>query len=234
MGVTYNTKIIRDGLTFHLDFANQKCYPGSGTTINNLNRTGDFTFSPSYAPVFSNGVAYTDGLNPGSTFYENSSLGDHGTNSFTYQILVKPLSSTSVNDPNSARLFEQTGWPDTYHIVAIYDNSGSPSFRFFGGGTDTDSWNVQAPNGTVTLGNWYFITCVIDRENNLAKLYQNETKYQQAYNSIKIIGNADPLSFPSSYAEMEAEYSFIVGYNRALSDEEISYNYNALRGRYGI
>jgi hypothetical protein len=218
-----------------MDFANPKCYPGSGTTIFNLNKTGDFTFNSSLAPTFSNGVAYTNGLNPGSRFFEQTGgLGDHGTNSFTYQMLVKPLSSTSIEDPNSARLYEQLGWPDTYHIVAVYHNSGSPSLRFFSGGTDTDSWNIGTPNGSVTLGDWYFITSTVDRENNLVKLYQNGVKYQQSYVSANTVGNLDPLSFPTSYAEAEAEYSFIIGYSRALTDDEVLYNFNSLRGRYGI
>ena len=36
MGIVYNTSIIRDGLVLHLDAANVKSYPGSGTTWTDL------------------------------------------------------------------------------------------------------------------------------------------------------------------------------------------------------
>lgn len=40
MGIAYNTSIVRDGLLLHLDAANVKSYPGSGTTWNDLSGKG--------------------------------------------------------------------------------------------------------------------------------------------------------------------------------------------------
>ena len=36
MGIAYNTSIVRDGLVLHLDAANKKSYPGSGTVWSDL------------------------------------------------------------------------------------------------------------------------------------------------------------------------------------------------------
>jgi len=36
MGIAYNTSIVRDGLVLHLDAANVKSYPGSGTSASNI------------------------------------------------------------------------------------------------------------------------------------------------------------------------------------------------------
>jgi hypothetical protein len=41
MGIFYNTSIARDGLVLHLDAANKKSYPGTGTTWKDLNGNGN-------------------------------------------------------------------------------------------------------------------------------------------------------------------------------------------------
>jgi len=45
--IAYNTSIVRDGLVLHLDAANVKSYPGSGTVWKDLSGNGnDFTIEP--------------------------------------------------------------------------------------------------------------------------------------------------------------------------------------------
>lgn len=235
MGIVYNTSIIRDGLRFQMDFANPKCYPGSGTTIFNLNRTGNFTFNSSYVPTFSNNIVSFDGQNPGTTIYETSGgLGNHGSSSFTYQFLLNPKISSSIDNAAEARVYEQAGWPDTYHIFGLYHNNGNPQFRFFGMDLNLNYFNITTPSGTAVLNNWYFITCILDRENSLSKLYINDTVYQSSFSLDGDVGNDDRIIFPSAYAEIEMDLSCFIGYSKALSDEEVKYNFNSLRGRYGI
>lgn len=41
MGIAYNTSIVRDGLVLHLDAANVKSYPGSGTVWTDLSGNGN-------------------------------------------------------------------------------------------------------------------------------------------------------------------------------------------------
>lgn len=235
MAVVYNTSIIKDQLYFHLDFANVKTYPGSGSTAFNLRRTGDFSLNNS--PVIANNVASFSGIQNGPFLAENSSFGDQGTNSFTYQFLINPKSSTSTDDPASARVFEQTGFPTTYHILSVAHNSGNRFLNFFGRDTtQTVSFGVNSPAGSITLNTWYFVTTMLDRANNLAILYINDTRYTSSsgMSTLGAIGNSLPLRIPSSYAELQADISCIMGYRKALTDQEVLQNFNALRGRYGI
>ena len=46
MAVGYNPRIVTDGLVLALDAGNTKSYPGSGTNVSDLSRSGyDFTMT---------------------------------------------------------------------------------------------------------------------------------------------------------------------------------------------
>jgi hypothetical protein len=237
MSLGHGPSIIRSGLIFQVDFANLKSYPGSGTVVTNLNGTGNFTISGS--PTFSNGTMYFNGVNGGPHMYETSSLASHGTNSFTYQVLVRPKASTSGDQPGAsgyARIFEQTGFPTTYHVLEIRNGSGFPQYTWFGlDTTQTIGFNLTTSGGTAILNQWHLLTCMIDRTNNKAVLYDNTTRYETAINpALGTLGNSANLKFPSTYAEMEMDLSCAMSYSRALSDAEVKQNFEALRGRFGI
>lgn len=236
MGIAYNTSIVRSQMHLHLDFSNVKSYPGSGTTVTNLKQIGSFTLNNS--PVFSNGIMSFDGLNGGSHMSEagGAGLGSHGTSSFTYQFLINPKSSTSVDDPNTARIYEQTGWPTTYHLLQIVHNGGNSYFNFTGRDTTQSVlFNAFTPGGTAILNKWYLITASLDRSTNFANIYINTTKYQTSFSAtLGTIGNASALRMPPTFSEMQADFSCVLGYQRALTDAEVRQNFEALRGRVGI
>lgn len=234
MSLGHGPSVIRAGLIFQVDFANAKSYPGSGTTVTNLNGTGNFTIFGS--PTFSNGTMYFDGVNGGPNMVETSSLALHGTNSFTYQVLCRPKKSTSTDDPNSARIFEHAGWPATYNILEVRNNSGNPLFATQGRDTNqTLGFSIATPGGSAILNQWYLLTSIVDRATSKHALYVNTTRYENTFNAaMASIGNSSNLKFPSTYAEMEMDLSCAMSYSRALSDTEVRQNFEALRGRVGI
>lgn len=237
MSLGHGPSIIRNGLIFQVDFANLKSYPGTGTTVTNLNGTGNFTIAGS--PTFSNGTMYFNGVNGGPHMYETSSLASHGTSSFTYQVLVRPKASTSGDQPGtsgSARIFEHTGFPITYNVLEVRNNNGNPLFLTQGRDTNqTLGFSISTPGGSAILNQWYLLTSMIDRATSKHILYVNTTRYENTFNAaMGPIGNASNLKFPSTYAEMEMDLSCAMSYSRALSDAEVKQNFEALRGRFGI
>lgn len=234
MSLGHGPSVIRTGLIFQVDFANVKSYPGSGTAVTNLNGTGNFTVSGS--PTFSNGTMYFNGVNGGPHIFETSSLASHGTSSFTYQVLCRPKKSTSGDDPNSARIFEHTGWPTTYNILEVRNNGGNPLFATQGRDTNQSlGFSITTPGGSAILNQWYLLTSMIDRATSKHVLYVNTTRYENTFNaSLGTIGNSANLKIPSTYAEMEMDLSCAMSYSRALSDAEVKQNFEALRGRAGL
>lgn len=246
MSLGHGAGIVRSGLISQIDFANEKS--GSGNTKTNL-VSGAESFTGQNSPVFADGMFQANGLNPGSFMSEGSSgsygagtggLGNHSTGSFTYQFLVRPKTTISLEPQNYTRFFEQSGWPETYVIAGIEDNAGNPRYVFYGKELDQNRvFSIRTANNSVVLNEWVLITCVCDRDVNLAKIYLNNTLSVSGSNGnlsaiTTNIGNDDPIFFPSSYAEMEVDYSCFLIYNRALTDSDIEQNFNALRGRYGI
>ena len=65
MGISYNPKIVTNGLVLCLDAANAKSYPGSGTAwtdLSGLGNTGTLTNGPTYSSA-NNGSIVLDGIN---------------------------------------------------------------------------------------------------------------------------------------------------------------------------
>lgn len=237
MGIAYNTRVIRDGLSFHLDFANPKSYPGSGTAVTDLTKTGNL--STQGAPVFNGTYMYFrgEGAVGGDDRVDvyNSSIGDLGTSSYSFQILINPKTTSSSQNAQYTRIYEQLGWPDTYHLIQVLDSSKSYNFGVLtNGGVNT---GIATPDNTVILNEWTFLTAVLDRDNSKLRFFVKDAKYEANLNTAgptDTIGNADPIQIPSGYSAIEADISCVLAYNRALSDQEVVYNYNALRGRFGI
>jgi hypothetical protein len=105
----------------------------------------------------------------------------------------------------------------------------------------TDSWLFQ--NGTTTLSSniWYFLTMVWNGTAGTWTGYINDTQEFSVSKSGSI--NAAYSNFYGyvGYTPQGGEQSNFFGqipvvyyYNRALSALEVSQNFNALRGRYGI
>lgn len=51
MGIAYNTRIVRNGLVLHLDAANPKSYPGSGSVMTDLSGNGTTATISNYEVV---------------------------------------------------------------------------------------------------------------------------------------------------------------------------------------
>ena len=79
MGVTYNPKIVTDGLVLALDAANVKSYPGSGTTWTDMSGNGN-NVTLTNGPTFSSdngGSIVFDGVNDTATLSNPSTLSNY-------------------------------------------------------------------------------------------------------------------------------------------------------------
>ena len=84
MGISRGKKIITDGLVFYMDAANKRCYPGSGTTVNNLIDSNSGTLLNGTAfSTNNNGYFDFDGTNDYINFGDSDTytFGDGSTDS---------------------------------------------------------------------------------------------------------------------------------------------------------
>ena len=242
MATNYGNKsIVTDGLIWKVDAANPQSYIGSGTTCNstigNLDTiafTGSLTNGVSHN---STGIKYFefDGNDDYIQFAANSTvtqtnpLSLYGSTTATFEVWVAP----DMTGDSYQRILCKTsaggggigGWGMTIHgtgYTMFYDNgSGTPKSIGF---TDS-SGNAEK---------WAHIVATMDGDTK--KIYKDGV-----LKSTKTLTTSFPTTAAgvrigswvhSSGREYNGKLAVASVYNTALSLEEITQNYNALKSRF--
>jgi len=229
--------VSRTGLVLELDAANPLSYPGTGTTWTDL--SGNDLDSN-----LVNGVDFTES-NFGSLIFDGntdhvvvpapSSPIDYET-SLTYEIWLKPTSYTNVGANRHYLVdYRGDGTGSGMNAYFLYDYVSNETVHIIVGNSGDE---VQTPDFTLPLNQWHQI--VATRNGNQWKVYLNtEQIHQESSNSNSLtLNNSFRIATYSN--STSGQYSFAGNiaavrlYTRALSSFEITQNFNATRGRYGI
>lgn len=228
MGIKYNTSIVRDGLVLHLDAANPKSYPGSGTVWKDLSGNGNDGTLVNSPELLNNGFRFSNDsswIAGGFSYIENSStLSDIST--FTLSFCIYSLGTQSNN---GASVFHKATEGSLGFVCEPINNSIRVNY-----------WNGSAwswSSNTVSLEHNEFIiydyvytgTDLIVYKNSQEVLNNPVTIVWDATNIVRVgrrRGHLQHHLYGSIFYERL--------YNRALTPEEIQQNFDALRGRYGI
>ena len=212
MGITYNPRIVSDGLVLCLDAGNPKSYPGSGTTWTDLSgrgNTGTLTNGPTY-----------NSENGGSLVFD-------GTDDYVQ------FTSTSVQTVCFWGRMDPT-IPLSAALVAT-SATGDGALR-----TYPVAGTFWATPNSDDFHQGYVSSLMINGVSNLSggsalTIPGGRTLFQDFY--VGAIGNARNIS-TISHTFMGRVYKgrvyAVYLYNRQLTQVELSQNFNALRGRYGI
>jgi hypothetical protein len=232
MSVSYNPKIVTDGIVFYLDAANQNSYPGTGTTWFDLSGNSNNTTlrnSPTYSTA-NLGTFIFDGIDDDADCGNDSSI-NFGTDNFTVSVWFRRFSNAATN----LRLLSKAAGNDTA-------NAASAGFAFFGGNTAL-SFAIN-PTGTRTIisaGNysvdqWVNVVGVLERGVNIRTFNNSVPIATAAAPSGSVSGTTSLFIGSNSGSNLfwPGEISNVSLYNRALTPQEIQQNFNAIRGRYGI
>jgi hypothetical protein len=235
-GVIYNgiqadiqdyKNITRTGLVLQLDASTPESYPGSGTSWFDIAKNTNHS-------TLMNGPAYDSGnggslLFDGTNDYTTFSSGQlsPGTGAFTWNWWVK-LNNLS----NFSILFSGTGSNTGYGVVYLNPSSGGLGYYALG--------NRISDNNPSFSTNWWYITFTgnggANGSRNL-KLYRNAVQAGSTYTADYSFSSSTPNigANHDSYAELMRGYvATATYYNRALSESEISQNYNIQKGRFGL
>ena len=221
MGIAYNTSVVRDGLVLHLDAANVKSYPGSGTTWSDLSGNGN-------NGTLVNGVGYSTD-NKGAMSFDNNDDEVICTNDPSVQITVGTIcawfKANNGNTGVNGIIAKQSAWG-----LFVWSNTlraydwGNSQDRNTGITVGNDTWNYAAMSFTETVGT----------PSNNAIIYLNgnpvlTTTIKHSNHNVTVqIGEANANQ---NFGGLISSASV---YNRVLSETEINQNFEALRGRYGI
>jgi len=220
MSLGHGASIVRNGLVLYLDAANQKSYPGSGTAWYDLSGNGKNS-TLTNGPTYDGQSIVFDGIDD----YSSSNLTGI-TNFGAITINVWFYSNVSTN---SCLI-------NTLPFVLHFRGAGF-YLRSSDGVTDSGYLGWQtAPAGSVwnmLTGTWNGTTMKLylngNKQSNELSYAGGSTGLLRANGNVTIGGY-----FNVSQPWTSGKLSNVKIYNRALSDQEIQQNFNAIRGRYGI
>jgi hypothetical protein len=242
----YTGGIVTNGLVLNLDAAKLDSYPGTGTTwrdISGNNNNGTLTNGPTFSGIGKQASIVCDGTNDYIEVLDNSSL-DFGSGSFTVEYWFRKLTATAggfdniwgVNKWNTGALPGTNEWG-----LAIGNGStGTGNQYAFGVESGSTAYSTGNSPTQLSLNTWYQL--VGQRDGANFKTYLNGTLTvnvtSSGFTTSSIINNVGRnLRINNSAVNdyyTNADNANIKIYNRALSADEVSQNFNALRGRYGI
>ena len=217
MPVTAGPNIVEDGLVFYIDPSNKESYPGSGTTVTDLAGTSNGTMSGTTFNSSNFGVFNFDGSSDEIDFSTLNITGNFtislwaDTNSTSYQTAIQ-LSNSTTTGTNDSTIF----------VRNTYENN---RWGFYDG--------VSTLIGSVLdLNRWYNL--VMTKSSTTYTIFLNaEQENQNTKNNINI---EDFLIGRRLYSNFYYNGNIATTqiYNRALSASEVTQNYNALKGRFGL
>ena len=219
MGTIYNPSIVRDGLVLHLDAANVKSYPGTGTTWTNMGTVGGaHTLTTAPLTTF-NGVECFN-MTAGYASYTGTTI-SMGTN-YTLMSWASMLSDASVTTWRTLWRTQSAHHPlliqDSTNLIGSYDSGGfkSTSITLQSLGTET-AWRMYCVQRAGANMHFYF-------DGEFAATVTSDSGNGMTWADVGYRG-----SQPPGYVATTMLYN-----NVLLSANEIRQNYNALKGRYGL
>lgn len=247
MAIHGGPDIVEDGLVLHLDAADIKSYPGSGSTWYNL---ANSSYNATYI-----GSGYSSAYPP--SFYYNGAY-------YTYindQTFITDTSfsiSAWIKTTDGARAGGSVGGQGrTVASTYDYQGTGAPNYH-------TTGWNF----GTVWSGTYFRLelgdglgvyAVAISPETNWYATYLNKWthvvgvfksgEYVRLYQDGALVAD-EPTDITTMYTHNDPLYigrrsaegqSYWLGsiatcsyHNKWLTDDEIKQNYNATKGRFGL
>ena len=224
MSVFAGPEIANDELVFHLDAANTKSYPGTGTACSDLttiNSNGTLTNGTTYSST-NNGLFNFDGTNDLISFPHNAV---QNSASITISSWVKPLGPLKTQ--NIVAKSDNSGYRyriETSGAVSILDRGATNAISTAAGLISADTWyNITVTGGPAGLQ--IFI-------NGIFRISQATAFGGNITTTALVIGAENATaSFSESFKGSIAQIQM---YSRVLTNAEVLQNFNATRGRYGI
>ena len=230
MGVSYNSKIVTDGLVLCLDAGNRKSYPTTGTTWTDLSGNGrNFTWVSS--PSFTSGpIPYFSTLGNRCTGPASNSFGINNTSGYTIFLIMM---QNALSQSSAFKFYGAVGYNRGIFSHCTWDNN----LIYFdqGGCCGSDTRTNVASGGSQTWNIWTFRRFTGSSTRSISKNGTTLITNTAAAANINLSSTAVDLgAVANEGSNWNARLGGFIVYNRGLSDDEITQNYNVLKGRYGI
>jgi len=226
MGVTYNNRIVTDGLVLCLDAASKRSYPGTGTTWTDLKggNSGTLTNGPTFSSDNGGSIVF-DGTNDWLDIngYRPDFSYSNGQE-FSVEVWFKTPSGGSIG--LACERQGGLGW-----VWAARNVSSNFIFSWWGG----SGWS-DLSSQIIEYDKWNMANMVYNSSTNYMMFYLNG-QYVGQLGAGTSFNDTDDFSVirwdnaSSGYGNVNNVAAYRV-YNRALSADEIRRNYLSTKERY--
>lgn len=226
VGVLWNSPTL--GSTFIISniglFRTDRWYDINGTSNN-----GTLTNGPAFSST-NNGYFTFDGVDDYVSIANSTTL--QVADTFTISAWIYPTTLSARHGIFSTRVSNTTG---CWQLEVGTGSSGSGRVVVTGIGT----WMWESNNNVITTNTWYNI-CFVKPNNATVggTMYLNGTSISPSVTTAYTIqNNSDSkiIGFGTASAQyFGGRISLVTLYNRALNAAEVTRNFEAIRGRYGI
>lgn len=227
MGLTHNASIVTDGLVFCLDAANRRSYSGSGTgwyDMSGNSNNGTLTNSPTFNSA-NNGSIVLDGLTNGSYVNVPNNTSLNISSAISLEAYIYPTKNSGTQNVICKSSLTQ----NSAYIYPRTDNGWSSSVFYL----KPSNW-VTLTATWPSINAWHHTIATYDGAT--MKIYINGQLASSKSQTGTITTNTNALSLGRQPGYSNEFYGGRIAcarvYNRALSQAEITQNYNATRGRF--
>ena len=260
MSFSRGPNISTNGLVFCIDYANEKSYPGNGSTVKSLmtvqgssglpsgtiNSLGN-TSGDQFITQGGGGINRTSASDPTRTRFSNIATTSHlsfFTGSFSLEAVFSPSGFADNTYFGLENVLISKGPFSTLNYLMQF-NSTQLSFCKRSG---SEGLIFKDFSATFTSGSIYDCVITVDGGdsngvNNTVKAYQNGVLLGSSSLSGNIIeprpGTTEHLQVPANggsgdNTSMNFQGTYFVAriYNRVLTDEEVLFNYESIKGRF--
>lgn len=235
----YVPEIVSDNLYFQVDASNANSYPGSGTTWYNLLDGTDFTINGAGWTSADGGRFEFDGVNDFTYPNINDQTLQLKTTPQTLQVWIKFNSFGAENPIFNHYNTTTTEYPSDGYLLYVQSDRTIVSY------TDGSS-GIRLVNSTSTVAanQWYLITYVFQASSsaNTTRVYVNTTEYISTSHGSDTVSTSQGLGLRIAYNGRPGGFGrysncsigAVYAYTDALTAEEVEFNYNTTKSRYGL
>ena len=217
MALGHSPSIVTNGLVCCIDMANIKSNPNN-TTVYDISGIGNTC-------TISGPVTF-DANNMGSLTFNNAN---------TWVTIAKPLIG-NANTPFTLMAVAKTNVPSAWQTVlgtvGTFRQIGFQNNTFQYGGNGGGG-NLFVSGGTATTGVWCHIAMTFDGSTAYGYFNKTQTTGNIGANA-GTIGNSILGSYNGGNEILNGNIAMAQIYNRALTQAEVTQNFNAVRGRFGL
>jgi len=222
--ISYYGGIVTNGLVLNIDAAKRDSYPGSGTVWNDISgnrKNGTLINGPTYNSANGGSIVF-DGTND---YVNIPSLTD--TTSLTMECFI------NTNSTNFKTFLYGTSQSSSFcPRISFRGNTINLYFQSVGSGDVIFTFN------SINTGTVYHIVYTYNSINGhncyLNTVLGARTSTNTGLNGLPSFTNLTIGQGAGSDGPFNGNFYSLKIYNRALSISEITQNYNALKGRYGL